>query len=70
MEVSGQHHVPAALASGKTAVHVEWEIRWARRVGLDILENIKFLCPAGIRTPDRKARSPVTILTELFRLSR
>ena len=30
-----------------------------------VLEKIRFLAPAGIRTPERSSRSLVTILTEL-----
>jgi hypothetical protein len=33
------------------------------RAGLDYLEKRKSLAPAGIRTPDRPARSLVTIST-------
>jgi len=33
--------------------------------GLDILEERNMSCPAWFRTPDRPARTLVTILTEL-----
>jgi len=67
MAVSGQHYVFAALTPGK-------ELRYPLNLRLGSLqsrsgcfgEKKKSLVPAGVRIPDHKVRSVVTILIELF----
>jgi len=54
MEVSGQHHAPAALQAGKNRTVNGMVFR----AGLDVLEKIKFFVSAGIRNtycPDRSS---------------
>jgi hypothetical protein len=56
MEVSSQPHVPAALAPA------EAQGGWmGPGTGLDVLEERKIPCSCGDRTPDRPARSPVSV---------
>jgi len=60
----GQRHTPAALSPGKTRYPLY------RRLGVPqgrSRQVRKILLPTGIRSPDRPARSLVTILTELSR---
>jgi hypothetical protein len=56
MEASGKLQVQVALLATKNPG------------GLEVLEENKYLFPAGIRTPDPPACSILTILTELSRL--
>ena len=64
MGVGGQHHSPAALPPGKDPVPIVQEAGWAPGPVWTGVEN---LAPTGIRSPDRPARSVVTIPTELSR---
>jgi len=54
--VSSQPHAPAALAPSKA------QRGWVGHgTGLNVLEERKPPCFCGIRTPDRPARSPVSV---------
>ena len=53
MEVSSQPHVPFALAPA--------EAQGGPGTVLHILEERKIPCFCGVRTPDRPARSPVSV---------
>ena len=67
MEVSVYPHAPAALPLRKDPwypIKGDWV---GLRADLIFLEKRKFLASAGIRTPDRPARSLVTVPTETFR---
>jgi hypothetical protein len=56
MEVSSQPHAPAALAPAKA------QGGWVGPgTGLDVQRRKKIPCSCGIRTPDRPARSPVSV---------
>jgi hypothetical protein len=69
MEESGRPQVPATLPPGtQIPVPTELDAGWANsRYGR--LEKRKiYFCPAAIRTPNRAARTLVTILTTLSRL--
>jgi len=65
--MSDKIHAPVALPSKRNAdTH---RIGWVGpSAGLDVLEKKKSLAYAGLRTPDRPARSLVTMSTELSRL--
>jgi len=64
MEVSGQLHAPPALLPGKEPLlPVGEEVGWAPEPVWMRWRRVKFPAPAGTRTPDYPARSPV--LTEL-----
>jgi len=65
--MSGNLHAPVALPSKRNAdTH---RIGWVGPpAGLDVFEKKKSLADAGLRTPDRPARRPVTMPTELSRL--
>jgi hypothetical protein len=69
MEVNGRPQVPATLSPRtRILVPTELEAGWANsRYGRLEKGKISF-CPAAIRTPNRAARSLVTILTTLSRL--
>jgi len=58
----GQRHATAALYPGKDPVPIVQEAGWAPGPVWTEAEN---LAPTGIRSPDRPARSSVTIPTEL-----
>jgi len=65
MDIHGQKHaktaVPHVTNSGTHRIG-----RWISPIaGLDILKKTRVLAPAGIRTPNRPARSIVTILIAL-----
>ena len=60
--VRTQRHAPAVLYPGKTPVPIVREAGWTPGPVWTGAEN---LAPAGIRSPDRAARSVVTIPTEL-----
>ena len=68
MEVSGQHHASATLYKGKNhGTH------WigggvGPKNSPDVVRQRKISTTAGIRTPDRPARSLITIPTTISRL--
>jgi len=65
MEVSGQ--IPAKTALTPREEH--WRGDWlGLRADQDHFEKKKSFPFTGIRTPDRQARSLVTILTRIFQL--
>jgi hypothetical protein len=51
-----------------TPVTIQYDARWTPKVVWTFRGREKSLVAAGIRTLDRPARSPVTVLTELPRL--
>jgi len=59
MEVSGQHHAPAALQAGKNPGILRSVDGMVFRAGLDVLEKRKFFVTAGIRKPYRPVHSSV-----------
>ena len=66
MEVTGWIHGPAVLTPGIN--HVPWTGGFVRpRAGAELLEEIKYLAPSEIWTPNHPASSP-NIITELPRL--
>ena len=63
MEVSGQHHIPAAFTTGKKT-STQWNGgRVDPRAGLDVSEKEKTLIHAENGTADSPARSTVDIPT-------
>lgn len=57
MEISGQLHVPAALAPRKEP-GTHWTGGWLdTTVGLDVLGKGQIFVPAEIHNPDRPARN-------------
>ena len=60
MEVRGQDHAPAALLPGKYPGSNWGGCCFPAGVSREVLKDKKSLVPAGIRTPDRPARSPTT----------
>jgi len=66
--VSIQHHVPAALMPGiNSGTHFieSWMDTGTR---LKVVRRDKCLASTGLRTPDRPAGTPVTIVTTEFSL--
>jgi hypothetical protein len=61
MGLSGVHHEPGALLSGKNSGTHRTGGRVLRRAGRDILEKIKISSPDGIQTPERPVRRLVGI---------
>jgi len=67
VEVSGQHHVPAALMPGINSGTHFIESWMDTGTGLEVVRRDKTLASTGLRTPYRPY-SPVTIVTTEFRL--
>ena len=66
MEVSGQHHVPAALSPGKNSVPIDYEAGWAPEPVWTFGIVKKPLAPAEIRTPVRPAHYPLLKISFLI----
>jgi hypothetical protein len=70
MEVSGHIYSPDALSPRKKPpVPTRWEGEWAPQVGLGVLEKRKNLLSPPRVEIGRLTPRPVTIPTELFRLT-
>jgi hypothetical protein len=49
METGGYFYAPSALPTRKrTLAHIEKEVPWAPRAGLNVLEKTKISCPTWI----------------------
>ena len=55
MEVSDQHHAPAALPPEITQVPIVEDAGWAPETIWVIWSREKYVASAGIQTPDRPA---------------
>jgi hypothetical protein len=61
VDVSGQHHAPAALLLGETPVLIEEEAEWVLETYWTIWKREKMLSHDGIRNLDRSACSPLAL---------
>jgi hypothetical protein len=64
MEVSGQHHGPAALPRERTPISIVEKPWWAPEVVWTFWRSEKSLVSIGTGAPDRAARSAFTDVRE------